>query len=799
MLHLDSVEDPENPSQIHSTRTFGAEAIVPLTPFEAETVPPTPPVGHIHYPEVPNYTFVQVLQNQPQIQSFQVVNLVKNQPGVLHVFPLQQQSSIEERVRFRRQLEAVHQIRYPHVSEIHEIAEIEGLPYLVTELVNGESLDHLTQGRVFPTHFVLEFGEILAKTVGFIHEAGLCHGFLSPRFIRFENTQSLSIRHGAIPFGNPKIEGLFLSALNQGPSSIPSYFEVALSERFCYLAPELLVPQAVPTPTGDIYALGAILYELVVGRPPFLAATYEEYRDLLAHRSVIQPSELVFGVDDRLEQVILKCLEKSPSKRYPNGKALAEDLGRLLNQQPPVNTPRKIWHKPIRVFCKYRLIGGVIAGSLSTVILLSLLPPVFRSQENSLLPSESAPKTLSPNQNPRPQETIPSDAANPNPNLNNPNGELAEVSQQYETITQSLIEKMMAEADRLSKAEQYAQAVVYYDRILKLHSTLEVVEKKSARELETAALLWKLSHNVARTNHFSRLNRLVTDLFQIWSKQLSQASDPRTELRPFVEAFENISMLMPKQLETEVFAFSEQLENRLRQNLNRPLEEELLARLLQQRAESYHSREKTLAAKAIQKFSEYADHLADNAPPPLQTILYQKKARLVEARFALRNGDLKRATELFDQVLSPATVKELPISLRIDCLVGCAEAYYRENKERNAETTLILARSLAPCENIIQQMYGRLSEYYLSVNNRPKAKEFADLILKSPEKDARAVLGLIRDWLRHQDGESAKNYSQQAIAHKVFDKKLLHDFLAEQPEYPDWLKNPQIKMWLADE
>ncbi len=144
-------------------------------------------------------------------------------------------------------------------------------------------------------------------------------------------------------------------------------------------------------------------------------------------------------------------------------------------------------------------------------------------------------------------------------------------------------------------------------------------------------------------------------------------------------------------------------------------------------------------------------------------------------------------------------MKELPISLRIDCLVGCAEAYYRENKERNAETTLVLARSLAPCENIIQQMYGRLSEYYLSVNNRPKAKEFADLILKSPEKDARAVLGLIRDWLRHQDVEAAKNYSQQAIAHKVFDKKLLHDFLAEQPEYPDWLKNPQIKMWLAEE
>lgn len=792
MLHLDSVEDPENPSQIHSTRTFGTEAIVPLTPCETETVPPTPPVGHIHYPEVPDYTFVQVLQNLPQIQSFQVVNLVKNQPGVLHAFPLQQQSSIEERVRFRRQLEAIRQIRYPQVSEIHEIAEIEGLPYLVTELVNGESLDHLTQGRVFPTNFVLEFGEILAKTVGFIHEAGLCHGFLSPRFIRFENTRLLSIRHGSIPFGNPKIEGLFLSALNQGPSSIPFYFEVALSGRFCYLAPELLVPQAVPTLTGDIYALGAILYELVVGRPPFLAATYEEYRNLLATRSLIPPSELVLGVDDRLEQVILNCLEKSPSQRYPNGKALAEDLGRLLNQQSLLNSSSKIWHKPIQSLRKRRLLQGFVAGSFSTLILLSLLRPVFRSQENEFSARDTTHGVISPDQNSLVKETIPSHAGKAHP------PELAEASQQYETITQSLIEKMTAEADRLSKAEQYAQAVVYYDRILKLHSTLEAVEKKSDRELETAAILWKLIQNVAPTNNFSRLNRLVTDLFQIWSKQLSQVSDPRTELRPFVEAFENISMYMPKQLETEVFTFSEQLENRLRQNQNRPLEEELLARLLQQRAESYHSREKTLAVKAIQKFSEHADHLANNAPPPLQTILYQKKARLVEARFALRNGDLKRATQLFDQVLSPATVKELPISLRIDCLVGCAEAYYRENKERNAETTLVLARSLAPCENIIQQMYGRLSEYYLSGNNHPKAKEFADLILRSPEKDARAVLGLIRDWLRHQDVEAAKNYSQQAIAHQVFDKKLLHDFLAEQPEYPDWLKNPQIKMWLAE-
>jgi WD40 repeat protein len=224
--------------------------------------------------------------------------------------------------RFRVEAEAVARLQHPNIVQVHEVGQHAGSPFLVLELVEGRSLAEWLAGTPRPARQAAELLETLARAVHCAHRQGVVHRDLTPANVLLTAD------------GRPKITDFGLAKLVIGGSDLRTQTGELLGTP-SYMAPEQAASrhQAIGAAT-DIYALGAILYELLTGRPPFKAeSTLETLRQVAAHEPVA-PSRLRPKLPDDLETICLKCLHKEPSHRYPSAAALAEDLQRFLENRP---------------------------------------------------------------------------------------------------------------------------------------------------------------------------------------------------------------------------------------------------------------------------------------------------------------------------------------------------------------------------------------------------------------------------------------------------------------------------------
>lgn len=237
-------------------------------------------------------------------------------------------------VRFRTEAETVARLQHPHIVQIYEIGDEDGMPFLSLEYVPGSSLAEKLDGTPWQARPAAQMVEILARAMHVAHQAGIVHRDLKPANVLLTNE------------GLPKISDFGLA--KQLDSDHGQTASGAILGTPSYMAPEQAGGHGKEVgPAADVYALGAILYELLTGRPPFKAATPLDTVLQVVGNEPVPPRQLQPKTPRDLETICLKCLEKDAAKRYASALVLGDDLGCFLRGEPvtarPVGAVQRGW------------------------------------------------------------------------------------------------------------------------------------------------------------------------------------------------------------------------------------------------------------------------------------------------------------------------------------------------------------------------------------------------------------------------------------------------------------------------
>ena len=235
--------------------------------------------------------------------------------------------------RLRNEAEAVARMQHPHVVQIFEVTEHDGLPCLVLEYVDGGTLAQKIGGTPQPVKEGARLIETLARTIHQAHLQGIVHRDLKPANVLLTADDI------------PKITDFGLAKLLVGGVSLTATGETLGTPS--YIAPEQVDARSPVGAPADVYALGTILYELLTGRPPFRGESTQETIRQVMFDEPVTPSRLRPQLPRDLETICLKCLEKEPRRRYNSAEDLADELRRFLDGKPiqarPVGPAGRLW------------------------------------------------------------------------------------------------------------------------------------------------------------------------------------------------------------------------------------------------------------------------------------------------------------------------------------------------------------------------------------------------------------------------------------------------------------------------
>ena len=273
------------------------------------------------YPEVPGYEILGVLGHGGMGVVYRARQLKANRLVALKMIRAVEHATPHERLRFQIETEAVARLQHPHIVQMYEVGEVRGQPYFSLEFCDGGTLtEQLKKKRPSPRE-AAERIETLARAMHYAHLRGVVHRDLKPGNVLLTAD------------GTPKITDFGLAKRIDDEARDVSK-SGAIMGTASYMAPEQAAGKVRDTgPAADVYALGALLYECLTGRPPFEGPQHVVLASVLSDEPA-PPSRLAPKVPRDLETICLKCLSKEPARRYASAEALAEDLRRFLADEP---------------------------------------------------------------------------------------------------------------------------------------------------------------------------------------------------------------------------------------------------------------------------------------------------------------------------------------------------------------------------------------------------------------------------------------------------------------------------------
>jgi WD40 repeat protein len=330
------------------------DALFPASPAQGASPPAIPPEGAA-LPEVPGYEVLGELGRGGMGVVYRAWHLRLQRPVALKMLLAGAYAEPADRARFQREAEAVAALCHPNVVQVHDVGDVDGRPYFTMEFVEGGDLADRIRGVPQPARQAAELVATLAEAVHAAHQSGIVHRDLKPSNILLTGDGTPKVTDFGLA---RRLEGGGGLTLSGTPMGTPSY-----------MAPEQARgDKCAIGPATDVYALGAILYEMLTGRPPFRAESATATLQQVVADEPVPPARLNPQVPRDLQTICLKCLSKEPLRRYATAADLAADLGRFLRHEPirarPIGLPGRLWRWARRHPGPAGLTGGMVAMAL---------------------------------------------------------------------------------------------------------------------------------------------------------------------------------------------------------------------------------------------------------------------------------------------------------------------------------------------------------------------------------------------------------------------------------------------------
>jgi tetratricopeptide (TPR) repeat protein len=367
----------------------------PATSSEAQTIPPDAATSKgaaaIPPPSIPGYDILGELGRGGMGVVYKARQQGLKRLVALKMILTGAHAGPAELARFRGEAEAVAKLQHPNIVQVYEVGETDGIPFFSLEFVDGGCLADQLQGMPQVPRLAAQLVQVLANAIHCAHQHGIVHRDMKPANILLQKEEasgketmvrssiwsttlhalsSSNQRAGSpgvpLPYGNPKITDFGLAKPVEGDSGLTK--SGAIVGTPSYMAPEQADNKQVG-PLADVYALGAILYEMLTGRPPFRASTPLDTVLLLITEDPVPPSRLQPKLPRDLETICLKCLEKDQRKRYESAQALAEDLGRYLANEPILARPIGLVGRAVK-WARRRPAAAALVGVVALAILV---------------------------------------------------------------------------------------------------------------------------------------------------------------------------------------------------------------------------------------------------------------------------------------------------------------------------------------------------------------------------------------------------------------------------------------------
>ncbi len=278
-------------------------------------------------------------------------------------------AGLRERARLRNEAQATAQLLHPNVVQIYEIGEHDGLPYLAMEYVGGGNLARMMRGAPQAFRWSARLTETLARAIHVAHQRGIVHRDLNPSNILMTKDGTPKISD----FGLAKFllddQGLSLSGVLLGTPS--------------YMAPEQVSGDGRNIGPGtDIYALGALLYEMLTGKAPFRGFTPMETMCQVMEADLVAPSRLRHGLPQDLETICLKCLSRNPAERYASALDLADDLKRFQENQSILARRTSRYRQAVKWMYRQPRVAALLGLCTLLFVLLLVVTAVYNQYVN---------------------------------------------------------------------------------------------------------------------------------------------------------------------------------------------------------------------------------------------------------------------------------------------------------------------------------------------------------------------------------------------------------------------------------